>query len=268
MHTDNPSGYLQTGHACALDRCAQSVSYDKTILVGTWHTWMPWGAACGAPVIGTGSGSALGPRPIAPQGPGRPIVFRCQSSVRVTHRVRPRCATEARRPGSPGVRIGLIVSPDLAWHTLARRARPLKQGRDIGGRPGGWWFHHRVAGALHGGSHRQGADAGSPAALDERAAGCCYRQSRGTARTAPGRGAGQRGADLRSAGDSAPAAHRARDAAAWRGTAQDRLWAPRAARSPSRAPGPAAFRYRRARGPVHRPAPTVMMHRLNLARWP
>ena len=229
---------------------------------------MPWGAACGAPVIGTGSGSALGPRPIAPRGPGRPIVFRCQSSVRVTHRVRPRCATEARQPGSPGVRIGLIVSPDLAWHTLARRARPLKQGRDIGGRPGGWWFHHRVAGALHGGSHRQGADAGSPAALDERAAGCCYRQSRGTARTAPGRGAGQRGADLRSAGDSAPAAHRARDAAAWRGTAQDRLWAPRAARSPSRAPGPAAFRYRRARGPVHRPAPTVMMHRLNLARWP
>jgi hypothetical protein len=27
--------------ACALDRCAQSVRYDKTILVGTWHTSAP-----------------------------------------------------------------------------------------------------------------------------------------------------------------------------------------------------------------------------------
>jgi hypothetical protein len=205
-------------------------------------------------------------RPIAPPGPGRPIGFGCQSSVRVTHRVRPRCATEARQPGSPGIRVGLIVPPDLAWHTLARRARPLKQGRDTGGRPGGWRFHRRGASALHSGSHHQGADAGSPAALDERAAGCCYRQSRRTARTTPGLRASQRGADLRSAGDPAPAAVRARDAAAWRGTAQDRLWAPRAARSPSRAPGPSAFRYRRAHGPVRRSAPTVMMHRLNPAR--
>src|SRR6266566_6075411 len=27
-----------TSHACALDRCAQSISYDKTILVGSGHS--------------------------------------------------------------------------------------------------------------------------------------------------------------------------------------------------------------------------------------
>jgi len=38
----------------------QSVRYDKTFLVGTWHTRMPWGAVGRlAPAIGIGPDSAL-----------------------------------------------------------------------------------------------------------------------------------------------------------------------------------------------------------------
>jgi hypothetical protein len=48
---------------------------DKTILVGTWHTWMPWGAVCRAPVIGTGSGSAPGAARSPNGDPGGPSCF-------------------------------------------------------------------------------------------------------------------------------------------------------------------------------------------------
>jgi hypothetical protein len=44
--------------ACALDRHAQSISYDKTILVGNGHTWCAVRPRAGAELIALGRAGA------------------------------------------------------------------------------------------------------------------------------------------------------------------------------------------------------------------
>jgi hypothetical protein len=236
---------LHADLACDLDSVPKASGTTRRSSLATWQAAGPRSATGRpAPAMGISPDPASGGIRIAVAESGRlaalPLPAFCTREIPI----RPGCATHPRRSGGPGAQIGLIVPPDLACHTLEMNGRPLTQGRDICGRTGRCWLHRCAPGALRGGSHRQGAGATSPAPLDERPAGCRHRQNRGTAAATPRRRAGQRGADLRPARDPAPAADCARHAAARRGPAQDRLRAARAARSPSRPPGPAAFPYR------------------------